>query len=699
MANISQIELPSGDTFDIVDQKSGYITGMTILSYGSSTWSDFIEAYNAKKVVYCRASSNANPASGSQTRLAFMAYVSNADNPTNVEFQYYRSVSSHTASQQGDQVYVYKLDKTAGWTVTTRETSVKININANHDGIETTYSSGTVSIGHANSVTAQTTSGIYPIKIDKNGHISEYGSAVSVPTQAIDIGAQPTLVSGTNIKTINNNSILGSGNIDIQGAYIVTFTYDESEDVYTCDKTSQEIYEACISGENVVGVSYYGDPTSDGEFYNCKYVSKEVEDNINYYYAKFCSVEVEGGHAGSLILFVSNSGVRYESDFIYPITNIEGENWSNTITLDNGEGTASIQMNDRILDKTATIYWSTGDGANDSSTITLEAEKITLDADEILTSFNYTPTLANHFVNKGYVDTVINNKQNTLVSGTNIKTINNESLLGNGNLNIEGVPHVDLTQTQYDALSSVEKNNGTIYFITDGEPGGSSSSNSIADVRVNNTSVVSNRIANIDLTGKQDTLISGTNIKTINNTSLLGNGNISTLAENANGDISVTRNISTGGRATTADMSAQEISSFVNTVPSGFDNLTNLSVTNNITAGGDVTDGNGNVLSDKQDKYSGYGSEVDLSSYTSSTNYYTAPSDGIIRFRANVGTSNFIQCKVANNNGTNESLFSVSGGASASGIIPAPIFKGQRTWITARSAAADTSFVFIPFIT
>lgn len=32
-----------------------------------------------------------------------------------------------------------------------------------------------------------------------------------------NIAVQPTLVSGTNIKTINNESILGSGNIDIQG--------------------------------------------------------------------------------------------------------------------------------------------------------------------------------------------------------------------------------------------------------------------------------------------------------------------------------------------------------------------------------------------------------------------------------------------------------------------------------------------------
>lgn len=42
--------------------------------------------------------------------MAFMAYVSNADNPTNVEFQYYRSMSSHTFDLQGDEVYVYKLE-------------------------------------------------------------------------------------------------------------------------------------------------------------------------------------------------------------------------------------------------------------------------------------------------------------------------------------------------------------------------------------------------------------------------------------------------------------------------------------------------------------------------------------------------------------------------------------------------------------
>ena len=104
--------------------KSGGLP-MVILSYGSSTWAQFEAAYKNNVIVYCRASSNSNPASGSQTRMAFMAYVNDATNPANVEFQYYRSMNAHTATQLGDQVFVYKLDKNSGWSVTTRDASVK----------------------------------------------------------------------------------------------------------------------------------------------------------------------------------------------------------------------------------------------------------------------------------------------------------------------------------------------------------------------------------------------------------------------------------------------------------------------------------------------------------------------------------------------------------------------------------------------
>ncbi len=328
MADISKIKLPDNTEYDIKDKTSGYITGMTILSYGSSTWDDFITAYNAKKVVYCRASSNSNPASGTQTRLAFMAYVNNAETPTNVEFQYYRSVSSHSDSQQGDQVYVYKLDKTAGWTVTVREAYSKIAVTS---PVAKSYSSGTITLSHADSgVTAKTTQALYPFKVDAKGHITEVGTAVTIPNgfanvkvgsttieadtttdtleliagnnitltpdatndtvtiaasggssvspytsnpamdgtasagssndyargdhvHPSDTSKQDTLVSGTNIKTINNTSLLGSGNITVGGVenFYITVTYNDQDGVYETDKTLTEIGAAYEDGKNL----------------------------------------------------------------------------------------------------------------------------------------------------------------------------------------------------------------------------------------------------------------------------------------------------------------------------------------------------------------------------------------------------------------------------------------------------------------
>lgn len=144
MADISSITLPDGSTYNLKDSTSGYITGMTILSYGHSTWNDFLTAYNANKVVYCRASSNSNPETGTQGRLAFMAYVNlSGTTPTSVEFQYYRSVSSHSANQQGDQVYIYLLKNTGAWSVTVREAYTKVVAGS---GLASSYASGAITL-------------------------------------------------------------------------------------------------------------------------------------------------------------------------------------------------------------------------------------------------------------------------------------------------------------------------------------------------------------------------------------------------------------------------------------------------------------------------------------------------------------------------------------------------------------------------
>lgn len=51
-------------------------------------------------------------------------------------------------------------------------------------------------------------------------------NAVQQKINEIIDNKQDTLVSGANIKTINNTSLLGSGNIDIQGSGTVDQTYD-----------------------------------------------------------------------------------------------------------------------------------------------------------------------------------------------------------------------------------------------------------------------------------------------------------------------------------------------------------------------------------------------------------------------------------------------------------------------------------------
>ena len=84
--------------------------------------------------------------------------------------------------------------------------------------------------------------------------------------------------------------------------------------------------------------------------------------------------------------------------------------------------------------------------------------------------------------------------QEKLVSGENIKTINNQSLLGDGNIDIQGGGGT----SDYTELTNKPK--------------------------INNVELSGDKT--LDNLGIQTELVSGTNIKTINNQSILGSGNI-----------------------------------------------------------------------------------------------------------------------------------------------------------------------------
>ena len=100
--------------------------------YGTTTYADITAAITAKKIVYCKVSPSG------ATRMAFLAYIGS----NSVEFQYYRSLSSRSATNQLDEVSVYTVNA-SGWTTTTRKAGVLI---AAGTGLTSSYANGTVTI-------------------------------------------------------------------------------------------------------------------------------------------------------------------------------------------------------------------------------------------------------------------------------------------------------------------------------------------------------------------------------------------------------------------------------------------------------------------------------------------------------------------------------------------------------------------------
>lgn len=113
---------------------------------------------------------------------------------------------------------------------------------------------------------------------------------------------------------------------------------------------------------------------------------------------------------------------------------------------------------------------------------------------------------------------------------------------------------VELTQAEYDALETKDTN--TFYIITDAQGADLSQYYTSAQTESAITQAVSGKVdtatfntysgsVETALSAKQDTLVSGTNIKTINNESILGEGNI-TIEGGSGGSITVDQSLDSG---------------------------------------------------------------------------------------------------------------------------------------------------------
>ena len=105
------------------------------------------------------------------------------------------------------------------------------------------------------------------------------------------------------------------------------------------------------------------------------------------------------------------------------------------------------------------------------------------------------------------------NKQDTLVSGTNIKTINGQSILGSGDITISGGGSE--SDPLYVSSSWYSTTNNSSNWDTAYGWGNHA-----------NAGYASESYVGTQLSTKQNTLVSGTNIKTVNGQSILGGGNI-----------------------------------------------------------------------------------------------------------------------------------------------------------------------------
>jgi hypothetical protein len=221
-------------------------------------------------------------------------------------------------------------------------------------------------------------------------------------------------------------------------------------------------------------------------------------------------------------------------------------------------------MADQKISQLATIV--TVDNASDLfpivDTSAAETKKITPSALKTALALNNVDNTsdANKPVSSA-TQSALNAKQDTLVSGTNIKTVNGTSVLGSGNIAISSAvawggvtgtlsnqtdlqTALDLKVDENAAITGATKTKITYDakgLVTAGADATTADIASSTDKRyvtdaqlvvVGNTSGTNtgDNATNSQYSGlaasKQDTLVSGTNIKTINSTSLLGSGNV-----------------------------------------------------------------------------------------------------------------------------------------------------------------------------
>lgn len=340
---------------------------------------------------------------------------------------------------------------------------------------------------------------------------------------------QDTLVSGTNIKTINNQSILGEGNIEISGGEVDLTNYytkteadgkfstkDELTAVETVANNANTKADAATSRVESVETSLGNKQDTLVSGTNIKTINSQsilgsgdlaisgVSEEQAQEIAKIPTLETEIAQKANVsdVPTVQHDFKGTTKNYIYSSGDMITSNNCVVSNIENGVANAdtlkvAIYEWGGSVSKILTLPSSTTTAAGVMSA----ADKTKLDS--IPENIPTQTEVDNIASNVSALETAMGNKQDTLVSGTNIKTINNQSILGEGNLEITG-GEVDLTN--YYTKTEADGKFATVTGFNE----------QAADISALQTA----------MDGKQATLVSGTNIKTINGNSILGEGNL-----------------------------------------------------------------------------------------------------------------------------------------------------------------------------
>ena len=273
---------------------------------------------------------------------------------------------------------------------------------------------------------------------------------------------QDKLVSGTNIKTINNQSILGSGNISIESGTSITV------DSALSTTSENPVQNKVITNTLQTKANASDIPTKVSQLENdSKFATQEAvvqglatkadKDSLTSLESDITNLQTTVGNQDKSII-ANAQAIQGKQDKLVSGTNIKTINnqsilGSGNISIEGGGSTVVVDdalsdtsenpvQNKVITTRITSIESSLGSKAN-ASDIPTKVSQLENDS-TYQTKANLDTALADYAktsdVNSknALQDEAIQSKQDKLVSGTNIKTINNQSLLGSGNISIEG---------------------------------------------------------------------------------------------------------------------------------------------------------------------------------------------------------------------------------------------------------------------